>query len=186
MGDKTGIRWTDTTENPIRVRNPETGKFGGFWCVKCSPGCTHCYAAREVARGRWGRPYPYIDSPNRPELYLEQSILDGWARKTKPKRRFVSSMTDIFAPFVPDEWQYAILDAQLRAPRQTFLNLTKRALEMLATFSSGWLPAPSTRPRPISGPASAPKTRNGLINAGERCDNSLKWATWSGSVPNRC
>lgn len=138
MGEKTGIRWADATENPIRVKHPDTGKFGGFYCVKISPGCTNCYAAREVARGRWGPPVPYVAGPNAPELYLERSILEGWAGKTRPKKRFVSSMTDIAGEFVPDEWYYEILDAQLAAPLQTFLNLTKRA-DRTMSLTINWM-----------------------------------------------
>lgn len=130
MGEKTQIRWADASDNPIRVKHPETGGFGGFYCVKISPGCTNCYAAREVARGRWGEPIQYVAGPNAPELYLEASILDGWAKKTKSKLRFVSSMTDICGEFVPDSWYWKILSAEKLAGQQTFLNLTKRSERM--------------------------------------------------------
>lgn len=131
MGEQTGIRWADATDNPIKVKNA-AGKFGGFYCVKISPGCTNCYAATMVGTGRFGEPIPYVAGPNAPELYLDEEMLEGWSRKMRPKKRFVSSMTDIAGEFVPDDWYYRILDAQLAAPRQTFLDLTKRASRMMA------------------------------------------------------
>ena len=131
MGEETGIRWCDATDNPIRVKHPETGKFGGFYCVKISPGCTNCYAADMVATGRFGEAYDYVAGPNAPELYLDEDLIYGWAKKQKAKKRFVSSMTDICGEFIPPQWYFCILDAQLGAPKQTFLNLTKRASNML-------------------------------------------------------
>ena len=150
MGEKTGIQWCDATDNPIRVRDPRTGKFGGFYCVKISPGCTNCYAASMVSTGRFGEPIPYVAGPGAPELYLDEEMLAGWAKKTKPKKRFVSSMTDIAGEFVPDEWYWNILEAQRQAPLQTFLNLTKRAGRM-DILTAAWMESigPSNAPANI-------------------------------------
>jgi hypothetical protein len=46
VGDRSKIEWTDATWNPLRARNPASGKVGHH-CVKISPACTHCYAARQ-------------------------------------------------------------------------------------------------------------------------------------------
>jgi protein gp37 len=37
--NRTGIEWCDSTVNPIRFRNLETGRVGHY-CEKISPGCT--------------------------------------------------------------------------------------------------------------------------------------------------
>lgn len=120
----TSIQWTDQSENPIRV------KGGGFYCYKVSEGCKGCYA--ETLNNRWqaNRALPYTKMNPFPELELREDVILGWARRRKPKMNFVSSMTDVFGEFVPDEWIFKILDAMIAAPRQTFQVLTKRALRM--------------------------------------------------------
>jgi protein gp37 len=146
MGEQTGIRWTDATDNIIRVQNPkwdadehaDLPRFGGFYCIKISPGCTNCYAADMVATGRFGEKIPYVAGPNAPDLYLDEAMLAGWAKKTKPKRRFVSSMTDICGEFVKDPWYWKIMDAERAATTQTFLNLTKRA-DRMASLTHTWM-----------------------------------------------
>jgi protein gp37 len=130
------IEWTDRTYNPIIV------KGGGFYCFKVSPACKHCYAenqARRIAAMQGNTEQPYTAREVYPELELKRGMLEGWAKKRDAKRNFVSSMTDIFGEFVPDEWIFEILDAQLAAPRQTFQNLTKRqdrALEIITKWLS--------------------------------------------------
>lgn len=118
------IEWTDRTDNPIRV------KGGGFYCTKVSEGCKNCYA--EVVNNRFFNDthvdYKVMHEP--PELELREDILAAWARMSKPKKIFVSSMTDVFGEFVPDEWIFKILDAMIAAPKQQFQLLTKRATRM--------------------------------------------------------
>lgn len=118
------IEWTDDTYNPIKK------KGGGFYCFKVSPACTNCYAetmARRTAAMQGGEFKPYANMKVYPELELRQGMIDGWAAKKKARKCFVSSMTDIFGEFVPDEWVFKILDGMLAAPLQTFQMLTKRA-----------------------------------------------------------
>lgn len=163
MGEKTGISWCDATDNPIRVKNPKAGlcKCGsvvvtagferpwcvdegatarmepesfGWWCRKVSPECANCYA--ETWNGRMGNKMLYVGEA--PELLLDRELLASWARKTKPKKRFVASMTDIFGEWVPVEWCYEILDAMRAAPLQTFQLLTKWA-DRMAEIILAWL-----------------------------------------------
>jgi protein gp37 len=134
MGANSKIEWTDDTDNPIVVKD------GGWYCTKVSEGCKNCYAEslnHSSYYGGNGLDYKHLVS-GPPKLHLKREMLAGWAKKTKPKKRFVSSMTDILGEFVPDEWVFEIWDAQLAAPLQTFLDLTKRA-ERLHQLATRWL-----------------------------------------------
>lgn len=129
----TAIQWTDVTDNIIRV------KGGGWWCRKISPGCAHCYA-EQLNRNAFfgGNHLAYTGQP--PQLELQHDLIAGWARQTKPKRHFVSSMTDVFGDWVPEAWCFEFLDGMAAAPRQTFQVLTKRADVMRARVTA-WLVA---------------------------------------------
>ena len=74
--------------------NPVTG------CTRVSDGCLHCYAQRFAERWRGIAGHPYergFDLQLRPErLELPQ-------RWRKPRRVFVTSMSDLFHEGVPDE-----------------------------------------------------------------------------------
>lgn len=129
------IEWTDDSYNPIKK------KGGGFYCFKVSPACTHCYAetmARRTAAMQGGEFKSYANMKNYPELELRRDMIAGWAQKKKPRRCFVSSMTDIFGEFVPDQWVFEILDGMRAAPLQTFQMLTKRA-ERAHDLMTYWL-----------------------------------------------
>lgn len=121
MAVNSSIAWTDDTANPITVQG------GGWYCTRVSPGCANCYAEAINVSGRFGgNGLAYRHQPTQPVLDLKRDMLTGWARKTKPRRIFVSSMTDVFGEFIPDSWIFEILDAMLAAPLQTFIVLTKR------------------------------------------------------------
>jgi protein gp37 len=120
---KSKIEWTNNTYNPIIV------KGGGFYCFKVSDACTHCYAetqARRLVAMIHITEQPYTNRLLFPEMELRRDMLASWAKKTKHKMNFVSSMTDIFGEFVPDEFVFEILDAMVAAPKQIFQILTKR------------------------------------------------------------
>lgn len=139
----TNIEWTDVTDNIIRV------KGGGWWCRKISDGCANCYAAKlNQSPFFGGNKLAYSGAA--PELELQRGILASWARQTMPKKHFVSSMTDVFGEWVPQDWCCEFLDAMVAAPRQTFQVLTKRADVMRARVTR-WLAARglSTVPRHI-------------------------------------
>lgn len=129
------IEWTDDTDNPIQTVD------GSFYCIKISPGCKFCYAegqASRISHMRHKAPLAFKVMKDVPELKLNRGMLQGWARKQKPTRRFVSSMTDIFGEFVPDAWCMEILDAMAAAPLQTFQVLSKRARRM-CNIIRAWL-----------------------------------------------
>lgn len=123
--DNTKIEWTDISANPIKKEE------GGFFCIKVSPGCKYCYAERENNRFNHDTHIPYKATDNVPDLILNTGMIDGWARKRKRNRIFVSSMTDVFADFVPKDYVFKILDGMVAAPNQIFQLLTKRSGNML-------------------------------------------------------
>ena len=110
MGEKTSIRWTDSTWNPT------TG------CTKVSPGCDHCYAETIAERFRGGKAWPNgFDLQMRPQRLLEPT---RW--KTR-NRVFVNSMSDVFHKGIPDEYLQLIWDVMVhKAPWHTYQILTKR------------------------------------------------------------
>jgi protein gp37 len=133
MAENTAIEWTDVTDNIIVV------KGGGWWCRKLSPGCAHCYAAKLNQNGFYGGNH-LVYGGEAPDLVLREDILDRWQRQTKPRKHFVSSMTDVFGEWVPREWIFRFLDAMTAAPRQTFQVLSKRSKVMRLQVTE-WLEA---------------------------------------------
>lgn len=139
MGNKSGIEWTDDTDNIIVV------KGGGWWCKKISPECVNCYA-EEVNDNEYfrGNHRPYKGKP--PELVLRREMIEGWARQRRPRKHFVASMTDVFGEWLARAWHFEFLDGMLAAPLQTFQILTKRAGVMLKSVRL-WMAARGiTRP----------------------------------------
>jgi protein gp37 len=138
MSATTGIQWTDTTEN-IHVVVDEDGSRHGWWCRHVTPECTNCYAEALNQIGFFGgNGLPYAGEP--PVLKLREDIIKGWARKKKPKKRFVESMSDCFGEWLPRTWIFIMLDGMFAAPHQTFQMLTKRAAIALREIKA-WLTA---------------------------------------------
>jgi len=121
------IEWTDDTENIIEVEG------GGFYCVKVSRGCKHCYAEsfnKRLCGMKGVEAYDYKHMKEPPQLVLREDKLAGWARQKRGRKKFVASMTDVFGEFVPDEWVFKMLDAMIAAQQHIFQVLTKRAKRM--------------------------------------------------------
>lgn len=113
--NKTKIPWADWTWNPI------------VGCSPASEGCVNCYASGIAKRFKmsWGHP-----------AFLPERLGQP-AKKKKPGRIFVCSMSDIGHSEVKREWRDAICAAMAAAPWHTFILLTKRP-ENLAGFD--WRP----------------------------------------------
>ena len=127
----TNIEWTDLTDNIIRV------KGGGWWCQKVSEGCKNCYSEKLNQNSFFGgNKQPYSGQP--PELVLDTEAIRKWGFQRKPKKHFVSSMTDVFGEWVPRFWQREMLDGMFVAPNQIFQILTKRPKVMLSSMNE-WL-----------------------------------------------
>ena len=117
MGDKTGIEWTEATWNPT------------VGCARVSPGCDNCYAERQSATrlrrvpayqgltvdGKWTGEFRQL--PDR----LEQPL--RWRR---PRKIFVNSMSDLFAPEMDSLYIARVFAVMSLAPQHTFQVLTKR------------------------------------------------------------
>lgn len=109
----TKIEWTDETWNPV------TG------CQQVSPGCDHCYAKTWAGRqmGEWkGRAFE--------QVRCHEDRLEIPARRKKPTRFFVNSMSDLFHKDVPDEFIEQVFLVMLGSPQHTFQVLTKRPERM--------------------------------------------------------
>lgn len=131
--NNSGISWTNDTNNPILTKD------GTFYCERVSEGCTFCYAeqvARWVAGMRGAKYHPYLPGGERPEMRLNEGMIAGWKHKKKPRRIFVTSVTDLFGDFFPTQWKFQILQEMVDAPMQTFLILTKRELDMMQTINT--------------------------------------------------
>lgn len=118
MADKTGIEWADATWNPL------------VGCSAVSPGCDHCYAARESA-GRLKHLPVYSGLTDRHGQFngiirmLPERLLQPYRWK-RPRRIFVNSMSDLFHRDVDYEFVAKVFAAMALAPQHHYLMLTKR------------------------------------------------------------
>lgn len=127
--DRTRIRWTDSTWNPM------TG------CTQISPGCDHCYA--KVLAERLGPPaFPVRFNPR----FIEPR-LDLPARWREPRRVFVNSMSDLFHDGFGQPQIERVFDVMATVDRHTYQVLTKRPRRMAAIVNAWcltrglkWLP----------------------------------------------
>jgi protein gp37 len=106
-GNKTKIRWTQATWNPV------------VGCNHVSPGCDHCYA--EALTKRFPKNFP-----NGFELTMHPERLDLPLYWKEPRRVFVNSMSDLFHERLPFEFIDQVFDVMEKCPQHTFQILTKR------------------------------------------------------------
>lgn len=134
MSDNSKISWTDATWNPVRG------------CTPVSAACKHCYAARDASRFSGpGQPYEGLAHDGKwtgkvrclPELL---SLPLHWRR---PRRIFVNSMSDLFHPYVPNEFIAAVCGIMAACPQHMFQVLTKRPKRMREWFE--WVAADHDR-----------------------------------------
>lgn len=128
------IEWTDESPNPLHVAT------GGHYCEKISLGCKNCYAERmnrnPYFKGN-GQPYRIQLDGQHPIMDINTDMISSWARRRKPKKHFVCSMTDMFGQWVPGDYIMRLLGAMSLAPKQTFQLLTKRP-EIAQGMISQW------------------------------------------------
>src|SRR3990167_1639694 len=132
MSDGTHIQWTDASWNPVRARRKDglpNKAGGGHSCLRMSPGCSNCYAATINKRLGTGLDYD-VKGLAASAPYLDERALMAPLRARKPKRWFLSSMTDVFGEWVPDEWLDRIFAVMALSPQHTFQVLTKRSGRM--------------------------------------------------------
>jgi len=161
MGDKTGIKWTDATWNPV------TG------CSHVSAGCEHCYAETLSLRYGWSKK-PWT-APNAAEnVVLHPERLDQPLRWRKPRRIFVNSMSDLFHERVPLDFVSRVWATMAATPEHTYQILTKRPERML-TFLLAWVGGYSHDPALV---LPEPWVRAPLSNVW--CGVSIEQDRWTG------
>ena len=124
------IEWTDATWTPFRAWGNEREALG-WACEKVSEGCQHCYA--ETINRRLGTGLPYsvkAVEKSGGEHYLDEKALLKPLSWKKPRRIFVSSMTDVFGEWVPFDWLDRVFAVMALTPQHTYQVLTKRPERM--------------------------------------------------------
>lgn len=84
---------------------------------------------------RRSTPYPKNFAPT-----LHKYTLTYPEKRLTPAAIFVGSMADLFGRWVPDDWIEQVFDACRRAPRHTYLFLTKNPQRYCDLASAGKLP----------------------------------------------
>lgn len=103
--NKTKIEWVDYTWNPV------TG---------CQNECAYCYARRIATRFAGSKAFPRGFEPT----FHSERLVEPW-KKEKPARILVSSMGDLFGPWVPPEQQAKVMAAVSAAKQHTYFFLSK-------------------------------------------------------------
>lgn len=116
MADKTGIQWTDSTQN--------------FWtgCKKVSAGCKYCYMYRD--KERWNQ---------KPEVVLRTApaTFNAPLRWKYPRRVFTCSWSDFFIEEA-DEWRADAWDIIRQTPQHQWQILTKRPERIMQCLPPDW------------------------------------------------
>ena len=117
------------TPTKIEWCRDQAGKKGFSWNIitGCKNGCSYCYA-RRLAEGRLKGRGRYV---NGFEPTFHEEILNAPLHLKRPSRIFVSSMGELWGPWVKVAWQYKILASMFKSPQHTFLNLTKNPQGLL-------------------------------------------------------
>lgn len=131
MADKSAIAWCDATWNCVRG------------CMRVDEDCKSCYAERLAATrlGRPGGPYEglaVLTKAGEPhwtgEIRTVEHLLDQPLRWQRPRRIFVTSLSDPFHPGVPVEWLARMWAVMSLAYWHHFQLLTKRPERMRAVI----------------------------------------------------
>ena len=131
----TSIEWTDETWNPVRG------------CTRISPGCQNCYAELMTARfsgpGLYGHGFAKRSAAGprwTGRVELIESKLQEPLRWRKPRRVFVSSMSDLWHESLSLDRIVRVYEVMKTADRHTFQVLTKRPgrrRKWLGAFAGG-------------------------------------------------
>lgn len=140
---KTSIGWTDfAVGSPFVFRDKATKALIRNACVKCSTGCTSCYAETIGLRFKTGRAYTKAEM-ERLECHVDKGVIDSILRfkprgpyrggTTKPKV-FLGDCTDLFGEWVPFEALDRVFAAMALRTDVIWQILTKRPERMAAYF----------------------------------------------------
>lgn len=121
------------TWNPIRAkRKTEAAPAAvrGWFCVHVHDGCVNCYAERINVK-RFGNGIAYkAQNESLVDIYLDEKTLLAPLRWKRPRTVFPCSMTDLYGPWVKDEWLDRIKAIEALTPQHTYIELTKRPARM--------------------------------------------------------
>lgn len=115
MAEQTAISWADATFNPW------------IGCTRVSPGCDHCYAARDNERRKWvkgwgaGIPRRRTKTWGDPLRWNRQAAATG-----RRPRVFCASLADVFDNEVDQAWRVDLWALLRATPNLRWMLLTKR------------------------------------------------------------
>lgn len=125
MAEQSAISWTDGTFNPW------------IGCTRVSPGCDHCYAARDNERRKWvsawGAERRRTKTWGDPVKWNRKAVEAGY----KP-RIFCASLADVFDNEVPQEWREDLWQLFRGTPNLRWIVLTKRIGNVLKMVPADW------------------------------------------------
>lgn len=127
MAEQSEISWTDGTFNPW------------IGCTRVSPGCDHCYAARDNERRKWvpawgtGVPRRRTKTWGDPLKWNRKAAATGYH-----PRIFCASLADIFDNEVADEWRTDLWQLFRDTPNIRWIVLTKRIGNVLKMVPADW------------------------------------------------
>jgi protein gp37 len=113
MAEQSDISWTDGTFNPW------------IGCTRVSPGCDHCYAARDNERRKWVSAWGA--ERRRTKTWGDPLRWNRKAAETGYRPRiFCASLADVFDNEVPQGWRDDLWQLLRDTPNLRWMLLTKR------------------------------------------------------------
>jgi protein gp37 len=129
MAEESAISWTDGTFNPW------------IGCTRVSPGCDHCYAARDNERRKWVPGWGAGVPRRRTKTWGDPIKWNRKAAETGYRPRiFCASLADVFDNEVPDEWRANLWQLFRETPNIRWIVLTKRIGNVLKMAPAEWWP----------------------------------------------
>lgn len=117
MAEQSAISWTDSTYNPW------------IGCTRVSPGCDHCYAARDNERRKWVSAWDAERRQTktaRDVLSWERNHAAFFAAHGRNRTVFCASLGDFLDNQVPDPWRQSLFQLWRDTPHLNWIPLTKR------------------------------------------------------------
>ena len=127
MAEETAISWADATFNPW------------IGCTRVSPGCDHCYAARDNERRKWVSGWGAGVPRHRTKTWNQPRQWDRKAQETGYRPRvFCASLADVFDNEAPDEWRVDLWQLLRETPNLRWMFLTKRIGNVAKMVPTDW------------------------------------------------
>jgi len=127
MAEVSAISWTDATFNPV------------IGCTRVSPGCDHCYAARDNERRKWVDSW---DGPRRRTSIANWRLPIAWdvkaAKSGKPLKVFCASLSDVFDNAWEEQWRTDLWQLFRDTPHLRWIVLTKRIGNVMKMVPADW------------------------------------------------